>query len=114
MATLPDTLPYYSPWVIPDQIDLASSGVNKPFRFAFSIDVIPEAKIVFSYQGVVVRTYEVGSGIELEGSPVEAVLTVSGADFPAHAGKRLDAACTFFNVGDVDVVFTLTIVKTLV
>ena len=109
--------PYYDPKDF-GCFDLATSSVDKTFEFAFTNEngnqqVNPLTKVVVEYQGLNVATFESGSGIVISGADNHiATLTMSGATFLKYAGRTLDVSCSFFVVGDVEVIFQLQIIKT--
>ena len=102
--------PYYDPYDF-GCFDLATSSIDKTFRFDWDTDVIAGAKAVATYQGHTVATYTVGSGITIENANRRVTITISGAPFVKYAGRTIDVSCSFFVEGDVEVIFQIKIIK---
>lgn len=111
-----ESRPYYSPADV-ECFDIATSSVNKTFTFnptdqnSNPVTIAAEAKAVVVHNGNVVQTYTVGNGIVLSNSDTQAVLTINGADFEDYPGMVLDVQCSLINVGDVEAIFQLLVVK---
>jgi hypothetical protein len=102
--------PYYDPFDF-GCFDLATSSVNKTFQFDWDTDVVAGAKVAVTIRGRTLRTYTVGSGLEITNANRTITLTLNGTDFEALGGERVQANCSFFVVGDVEVVFSIDIIE---
>ena len=92
--------------------DLSTSQENKIISFEWDTTVIPEAKIVIvSPSGGFKKTYTVGVGLVLSNADKTVRVTLQGIDFIKQCGKTLDASCSFFTKGDIELVFKLKIIN---
>ncbi len=90
--------------------DLATSQVAKQMVFDWDAAVSADAKIVITLRKRLVRTYTVGDGLTLSNTDQTVTLSLDGADYESMPGNTLDAACSFFIPGDIELTFTLLIV----
>jgi hypothetical protein len=107
--------PFYNPVNLCD-FSLGITQVDKEFPFKSTAGVFLEnAKVLVYRSNSLLKTYTVGSGLTLAGSNVagqEKTMTLSfnGSDFARYAGDTLNVKCTFFNDGDIEIIFNLKIV----
>jgi hypothetical protein len=99
--------------------DLGVTQLNKLLPFASVAGVVlaaPNAKVdVLSKSGVLIKTYTEGSGFTVSGTNTPGILKsvdliLSGTDFVNWAGETLTCKCTFFTIGDIEIVFGLKII----
>ena len=116
MANTQDNLQFHNPVDI-GSFDLTLSQVDKslPFKSIAGV-IIPEAKVDVFYNNQVLKSYTVGSGLEITGTNTPGfektvTLTLTGIDFASRVDRVLLAKCSFLSVGDVDFVFYLKILK---
>lgn len=122
--------PFYSPSDL-GCFDIATTSTAKDVVFNFTNDSdgsarvpIAGAKAVVHFGGNLVSTYTVGSGIVISEGTVDdngtdvpsgvnnkLTLTLNGTDFTEYAGSILDAECSFFVEGDVEITFSLKVEK---
>ena len=98
--------------------DLKLSQVNKLLPFESILGVVDvAAKIeVFDRVDKLLLTFTEGSGFTISGTNSVGILksvdlVLNGADFTAWVGQELTFKCTFFVVGDVEIIFKLKIIK---
>ena len=91
--------------------DIASTQVNKVFQFDWDTDVIAQPKIVAVFNNQAVKTYTVGDGLAISNANRRVTLTLSGTDFTAYVGSKVALQCSFFVVGDIELLISLNVVK---
>lgn len=89
--------------------NIATGQVNKNIVFTFDEEVGTPV-ITFRQKGsnTLVRRYN--SNLSISGNRLSVTLQISGEDFKDHAGKTITAFCSFFNAGDVEMIFDLEII----
>jgi len=80
-------------------------------EFAWDTDVVAGAKVVTTHNDREIETYTVGSGLTLSDANQTVTLSLDGADYADYEGRTVQAHCSFFIVGDIEVTFSLSIVK---
>lgn len=102
--------PHYEP-ANAGVFDIATTSVGKTYTFTADADFSANAVVSFTLRGREVVRYSVGSGIVLTNANRTLTLTIDGADFAYLGGERLQANCSLFVDGDVEVLFDLEIIK---
>ena len=120
MAHEIDNGAFYDPQSI-GQLDIALSQTDKEIKFESVQGVfLPNAQVQIYTEKrrqnrVVLRTYIIGDGLELEGNNVVGesktlTLTMQGSDFaPAGRGNTAIVDCSLFTEGDVEVQYSVMV-----
>ena len=109
-----DNISFYNPKDI-GYFDLGVSQINKTLPFKTTNGVFTGASFIKVYKkNIVVKEYNLSDGLTIVGSNVlgqEKTLSVvlNGADFANYKGVILEAVCSFFVEGDLEVTFSLGI-----
>lgn len=110
-----DNKSFYNP-VDAGIFDLGITQVDKVIPFASTAGVfIAEAKVDFFSSNRIVKTATIGSGLVIVGTNTAGIsktleLTLQGADFSKYCNQHLQAKCTLFTDGDIEVIFDLKII----
>lgn len=106
---------FYNP-VSAGRYKLGLKQENKAIEFT-TIDgvFIPESKIEFYLSKSLIKTSDLNNDLSIDGTNSQGsskTLTASlnGVDFSLYKGAVLNAKCTFFIDGDVEVIFDLQII----
>ena len=107
--------PFYNPKDA-GKFDLGITQQNKKISFK-SIDGVfdASAKVEFFHNSSSVHNYTIGNGLTIVGTNTQGTektleLVMNGSDFSAYAGQTLDVKCTFFVLGDIEVIFKLQVI----
>ena len=109
-----DNISFYNPKDI-GYFDLGVTQVNKTLPFKTANGVFTDDCFVKFYKkNTIVKEYTLDDGLSISGSNVlgqEKTLSIAlnGADFAEHKGANLNAVCSFFVEGDLEITFTLGI-----
>ena len=105
---------FYQPTRI-GTVEIGRTQINKLLPFKTTNGVFIGAPIVNVYDGnILVKQYTLGDGLTLTGTNSQGVektltLEIDGTDYVSYVCTILQAECTFFNVGDVEITFKLDI-----
>lgn len=95
--------------------EIGVTQINKLIPFKTTNGVFIAGSVVNVYFcKKLVKTYTIGDGLELTGTNTlgnekTLTLTLNGADFEGYKGSLLDAECTFFNEGDIEIIFKISV-----
>jgi len=116
-----DNISFYNPTDI-GYFDLGTTQINKALEFKSTEGVFDASSYVKFYlkasgqnKRTLFKTYTIGDGITLSGTNTQgqektAALLINGSDFPnVCVGSILEAECSFFVLGDVEIIFELQI-----
>lgn len=107
---------FYNPVEI-GLFDLGTTQIGKVIPFTSIAGVyIPESKIDLYSAGNIFKTYAIGTGLAIVGTNTAGTsknieITLEGADFTTLGNTKLVAKCTFFELGDIEIIFNLEIIK---
>lgn len=85
----------------------------KTMNIALSQNPRSNPKIVAHLRGKVLKTYEIGSGLNLD-DPSTLIWSFRGSDFKALSGDLINVECSLYGLGDVNLSFKLEVIKTFV
>ena len=95
--------------------EIGATQINKlmPFKTTNGVFIAGSVVNVF-YCKKLVKTYTIGDGLVLTGTNTLGIektltLTLNGTDFAGYKGSLLDAECTFFNEGDIEIIFKISV-----
>jgi hypothetical protein len=91
--------------------DLAITQVAKSFRFDWDTDVVAGAKVVATHNGKARKTYIVGDGLTISNANRSITILLNGSDYASFVGHTITMNCSFFTVGDIEVTFDLSIIR---
>jgi hypothetical protein len=95
--------------------EIGATQINKLMPFKSTNGVfIPNSVVNVFFCKKLVKTYTIGDGLELTGTNTAGTektltLTLNGTDFAGYKGSLLDAECTFFNEGDIEIIFKISV-----
>ena len=96
--------------------EIGATQINKVIPFKTVNGVFITSPVVKVYLcGKLIKEYTINNGLELTGTNQQGTektlsLTLSGTDYTLYKKKDLDAQCTFFVLGDIEIVFKINIV----
>ena len=94
---------------------LGSTQINKLMPFKSINGVFITNPFVKVYNcGTLVKEYTLSDGLVLEGvneagTEKTLTLTLNGSDFDNNTGRVLNARCSFFVEGDIEIIFKISI-----
>jgi len=95
--------------------EIGVTQINKLIPFKTPNGVFIAGSVVNVYFcKKLVKTYTIGDGLVLTGTNTignekTLTLTLNGADFEGYKGSLLEAECTFFNQGDIEIIFKISV-----
>ena len=95
--------------------EIGVTQINKLIPFKTTNGVFIAGSVVNVYfREKLVKTYTIGDGLVLTGTNTlgnekTLTLTLNGADFEGYKGSLLEAECTFFNEGDIEIIFKISV-----
>ena len=95
--------------------EIGVTQINKLIPFKTTNGVFIAGSVVNVYFcKKLVKTYTIGDGLVLTGTNTignekTLTLTLNGADFEGYKGSLLEAECTFFNQGDIEIIFKISV-----
>jgi len=95
--------------------EIGVTQINKlvPFKTTNGLFIAGSVVNVYFCKKLV-KTYTIGNGLELTGTNTignekTLTLTLNGSDFEGYKGSLLEAECTFFNEGDIEITFKISV-----
>ena len=95
--------------------EIGVTQINKLMPFKTTNGVFIAGSVVNVYFcKKLVKSYTIGDGLDLSGDNTLGVektltLTLNGTDFAGYQDALLDAECTFFNEGDIEIIFKISV-----
>ena len=95
--------------------EIGETQINKLIPFKTTNGVFISAPIVnIFYRSKLIKTYRLTEGLVLSGTNTQGnektlTLTLNGADFSHYKDALIDAECTFFNEGDIEITFKISV-----
>jgi|GEM_PF-4258772 hypothetical protein len=96
-------------------VEIGETQINKQIPFKTINGVFINSSIVNLYHfKKLLKTYKINDGLQLTGvntlgSEKTLTLTLNGTDFKAYKGDFLNAECSFFNEGDIEIIFKISV-----
>ena len=107
---------FYNPNKSIGVTEIGATQINKliPFKTVNGL-YIPNPVIKVFLCGKLIKEYTINNGLQLTGTNQQGTektltLTLNGPDYSLYKGKELEAQCTFFVLGDIEIIFKIKIV----
>ena len=107
---------FYNPNKSIGQTKIGVTQINKLVPFKTTNGVYLENPTIKVFNGDrLIKDFSIGDGLELTGTNAQGTektltLTLNGAEFSSYRGKDLEAQCSFFVLGDIEIIFKINVV----